>query len=677
MPAGMPYFAWIDPGEEAFLPEHLRWDEQVFSFNLGQDEGDPASLSITVRRPRNEAGNPIGLLGPARKIWCWFALDCGPDTIRFRGRLVGVPTSLFDDLVTLEFVARPIDLVAQKEALAETLRVLPYYDEVVIDPARRTDPEVVLEGYTKVWHYDRETHELTVSDEITGEDGLVEFDGVSEGGKILYEGLGLNLTSGPLARVDVRAVYTWTQQAKGSVDLTRYIVSNWPGVHPANAITSYTLSADSWPKPGTGIGDGWEVSDSTAIKGFTNEVRTTTRTLSAETRYGAESFFGASVTKSTLTETQSFPDVGAGSIFFPKIVTNYSSTASSPDEAAKGSSSASYSLSTSAAVLPLNYIIPMLHAGYTANRQCTEVVTFSLFADVQHVLSDPEDGEALLIELNSVNLSETIGEGTDAYIPIGDPARRSYVATERGNDSIKHAIGVGVAHLNQRSRVVEIPFAPKLSRMPEITLRKNVYLVEPRIGVALGKAIGYSVALDGNDGRINCEVRIGCTIGKGGSTSAVAGSPTYCSIDYVGSDYQQFTGRIIPIFNSSVGYQQPAANPNDDGLEFLSTLTAADVIDVGLVVENAAQAQRDHINAAYIYLGPGMYGGPQVGLVGVTEEMAQEQVKARAESINNALKEVQTKATFKLKSMSRQFSTDYEIQVTDLKIATGYDLEAV
>src|SRR5262245_32248551 len=158
MPAGYPYFAWIDPSETTFGSEHLRWDENVFSFTLSQEEGDPASLTIAVRKPYNASGNPIGLLGPGRKIWCWFALDCdGTNLIKFRGRLVGVPTSLFEDLVTLEFVARPIDVVTQKATLADSLRVLPFYDEAVIDPARRTDPDVVLEGYTAVWHYDRET----------------------------------------------------------------------------------------------------------------------------------------------------------------------------------------------------------------------------------------------------------------------------------------------------------------------------------------------------------------------------------------------------------------------------------------------------------------------------------------------------------------------------------------
>src|SRR4051794_25655709 len=148
MPAGLPYFAWVDASETTFQSDvHLRWDEAVFSFTLSQEEGDPASLTVQVRRPRNEAGDAIGLLGPGRKIWVWFALDCGPALIKFRGRLVGIPTSLFEDLVTLEFIAKPADLVAQKEALADTLRVLPYYDPVVLDKERRKDPDVVLEGY--------------------------------------------------------------------------------------------------------------------------------------------------------------------------------------------------------------------------------------------------------------------------------------------------------------------------------------------------------------------------------------------------------------------------------------------------------------------------------------------------------------------------------------------------
>jgi hypothetical protein len=675
MPAGLPYFAWVDADETTFEPEHMRWDESVFSFTLAQSEGDPATLTIVVRRPRNEAGNAIGLLGPGRKIWCWFALDCGPDLIRFRGRLVGVPTSLFEELVTLEFVARPIDLVAQKEALAETLRVLPYYDEVVIDPSRRDDPEVVLEGYTAIWHYDRETHVLTISDEVTGEDGIVEFDGVTESGKVLYDGLGLSLTSGPLARVDITAEYIWTQLAEGSVDLTNYLIRNWPGAG-RNYVASFSMTAEDWPKPGATIGEGWIVAESTAKAVYDNVVTSVTTGGSTTVIFPDTSWFGPSTQTVTLSETQAVANVSAGSLDFPEMVASYSFswqiTLAPPGTGdlilQQTGKSGSYTYSGVAAVLPMHLSVVTLRAGYTAKRQMTEVVSLSLLADVQHVLTDPEDGEALRIDdIKSVNLSEAIGEGTDAYVPIDDARRRSYIGTERGSRSIEHLIALARAHLMRRARVVEITFAPKLARMPEITLRKSAFLAEPRVGEALGKIIGYSVALNGSDGLIQCEVRIGCPIGRGGSVVEVAGAPTYCSTDYAGADYQQFTGRSI-LLDASVGYSPPNIEPNDDGINFLSAIAPEDVIETGLVVENPASVQAD-----YVWTHSGWPAGP---IEFMTAKEAQDSLAARSTSINNALKQVETRATFKLKSMTREFSTDYDLQVTDLKIPTGYDLEA-
>jgi len=646
MPAGLPYFAWIEASETTFGPEHMRWDESVFSFTLEQSEGDPANLTLVVRRPRNEAGNAIGLLGPGRKIWAWFAFDCGPALIKFRGRLVGIPTSIFEELVTLEFVARPFDVVAQKEALAETLRVLPYYDEVVLDPSRRNDPEVVLEGYTAIWHYDRETHVITISDELTGEDGLVEFDGASEDGKVLWDGLGLTLTSGPLARVDVHAEYTWTQQAQGSVDLTEYLIDNWPNEPEYSSpgeITSFTFKADNWPKNGTGIGNGWVVAEATSREVYSH----TPVTFAEEEELTINWWDGATTNvKHSITESRLTTDPPGSIVIYGAMTQDESKVTYATDgNGERYASSFTRTIAFESTLMPLHHVQPTLLAGYTAGRQCTELVSLTLVADVQPILTDPEDGEALrLDDIRSVNLSERIGAGTDAYVPIGDPRRRSYIATERGNRSVEHLIVLARAHLRKRARVVEITFAPKLARMPEITLRKNAFLVEPRVGEALGKIIGYSLALDGSDGRINCEVRIGCAIGRGGSAVASGGEPTYCTVDYTGADYQQFTGRIV-LFDSSVGYEPPNANPNDDGINFMSGLVAADVIDTGLVVENPAAVQRAEIAA---------------------DDRPAEEV----------LKDFETRATFKLKSMTRAFSTDYEIEVTDLKIPTGYDLEA-
>jgi len=651
MPAGLPYFAWIDATETVFGPEHLRWDESLFSFALGQEEGDPATLSILVRRPRNTAGDPIGLLGPGRKIWCWFALDCGPDLIRFRGRLVGVPSNMLEDLVRLEFVAKPIDLVVQKEALADTLRVLPYYDEAVIDPQRRDDPDVVLEGYTAIWHFDRETHVVTVSDEISGEDGTVSF--LCADGDVLYDGLGLNLSTGPLARVDVNAEYTWTQQANGTVDLTGYLLSHWPGV-TNGAIPS--LNAGDWPKHKAGLGDGWEVADATATDMASFATVTNTKQGSTTVEEG-----NGGSTKVQWTTTVSGVNTAGGAVVFEGggTVRRTYNVANDVDGDLNNSYSISASYSLTGSMVVLQYIKATLVAGYKAERQCTERVSFSLFADVQPILTDPEDGEALrLDDIRSVNLSS--GE---ELAPIIDPRRRSYIATERGNQSIEHLIALARAHLMKRARVVEIIFAPKLARMPEVTLRKNALLAEPRVGEATGKIIGYSVALDGSDGTIKCEVKIGCTIGNGGAIAAVEGDPTYCTIDYTGADYQVFTNRVVLFaLDTSVGYAPPVAAPNDDGLDFLSALRAEDVIEVGLTVEHGPAPDE---------------GVPPPSGVADSEEDAQSMIVASDAWIKRYIvPQYETRARFKLKSMTRAFETNYAIEVTDLKIPTGYDLEA-
>jgi hypothetical protein len=196
-------------------------------------------------------------------------------------------------------------------------------------------------------------------------------------------------------------------------------------------------------------------------------------------------------------------------------------------------------------------------------------------------------------------------------------------------------------------------------------------LAEPRVGHALGKIVGYSVALDGSDGRIKCEARIGCVIGRGGLAVATDGTASYCSISYTGFDYQQFVGRTILVgsfADSSVGYQPPSAAPNDDGINFMSALSAASVIERGLVVEFGAAEQATSLRDAV----PSTAGGA-VSRGGVGNK--QDITAARAEYFKNILKQYETRATFKLKSMTGAFSTDYVIQVTDLKIPTGYDLE--
>ena len=48
---------------------------------------------------------------------------------------------------------------------------------------------------------------------------------------------------------------------------------------------------------------------------------------------------------------------------------------------------------------------------------------------------------------------------------------------------------------------------------------------------------------------------------------------------------------------------------------------------------------------------------------------------ARAKAINDSLKAAPTKVEFKLKNMTKEFTSNYPITVSELKIPTGYNLE--
>jgi hypothetical protein len=132
----IPLLAWADPAETTFVEAtHAREDEDVFAFELSQSEGDFAQLTVTLRNPR------VGLLRADRKQWAWFSARMPGESVvpLFFGRLIGVPSNIFAELVTLDFVARPADFNARKAALAESLKELPYWDPIFIDEARRNE----------------------------------------------------------------------------------------------------------------------------------------------------------------------------------------------------------------------------------------------------------------------------------------------------------------------------------------------------------------------------------------------------------------------------------------------------------------------------------------------------------------------------------------------------------
>lgn len=168
----------------------------------------------------------------------------------FFGELIGVPDDLFAEHVTLKFLARSMNYIQWKQAVAETLRIPGNYDPVFLKDTERDDPDKILEGWSKLYHSDRCSLEVSASDVLVGEDGTVDFP--ESPASALYDSVKVKIGKAPLTNVQVRATVHWTQRTLGYV----------PG--PSVSVASYTGGsfADEWPKAGKGLGAGWSVETS-------------------------------------------------------------------------------------------------------------------------------------------------------------------------------------------------------------------------------------------------------------------------------------------------------------------------------------------------------------------------------------------------------------------------------
>jgi hypothetical protein len=548
------FFAWVDPEEFTFGVEHHREDMQIIQFSLQHRENDFATLSVVVRNVM------AGLLNPGRKQHAWFAFDFGGATgvqPLFFGRVIGVPDGIAQTRQQFTFRARPDDYKDLKADLAETLKVAPYWDPVWIDAGSLDDPDVVLQARTQSWHVDRITHEMTVSDNILGEDGTLEFDGDA----ILNGSVNVTYSGPAVSSVRVKATIRYTQSAVGTVDISPNLIEAFRlvGTEQPFMISSYTGDGlvNSWPLPGENIGGGWSVADSDIDDGQN-------RWVSLEN----------------------------------KIANRIAAWASTYWSASIGASMGSQV----AAQFDLWVMKPLLVAGYEARRSRTELIDFTLRADVQAMLTDPGDDDAITIQLSSNEVSEPIDTGdTDGpEIPLDDMRRRSYIITDRGQRSLEYLIARARAELLDHARVASVSFSCRFDNILDLSCRKDAVVNDPMIpgGQAVGKIIGYSASGDGETGQFTCSIEIGCTVGQGGAVTATAGTPTHVEEGHYEPDYQMYEGNSILLAPGDVTYDEYRdIEQNDDGINFFN-VHPLDVLE-SIIVTNGPAQQRTVMDTHY------------------------------------------------------------------------------
>src|SRR5262245_53127215 len=265
------YLAWVAEGTAFNAAAHATTStkifdgtdglEIVFDLQLSHSEGDFPSLVAELINPR------VGLLSAGRNQWIWLSADDGAGAVAlFHGRIVGIPKNLADEVVEVEFLARPPDYIEQRGALAQMLRVLPYFDPLWLQDSL-DDPDTVLETYTARWHIDRVSLDVTTSDIIAGEAGTIEIDESQH----LYDEIEVGYAETPLRRVSIAATVNWHQTGTGEVDLTRRLVSAFQAAgspYPSPLIASLTGQGlfDDWPAALDEINSGWTFAASSTIE---------------------------------------------------------------------------------------------------------------------------------------------------------------------------------------------------------------------------------------------------------------------------------------------------------------------------------------------------------------------------------------------------------------------------
>lgn len=545
------YFAWVDASETAFTQAHAREDEAIVGFEVSHAEGDFPSLTLDLRNPR------IGLLNPGRKRWAWLSWDgdsassAGAEALFF-GRLVGVPADIQENIVRLTFIGRPADYDAQKRTLAAALKARPYWDPVWIDPARRDDPDVVLEARPQLWHVNRLTHAVTTSDILAGEDGTVSF-GTAD---MIHDSMNISYGEAPLRRVSVSADVLWTQQANGTVDITDELVDAFAdaGTTEPGMISSYTGQGlgDDWPEDDADIGGGWQVGPVTLTQADGTILPAAYKTITVK--------YDNVPTSGLLTATSTVIKVR-----FPRW-----------------------------------RFLPYFPVDYEAARSRTETLNFELQADVQAMISDESETEVLQLAFSSSEVSELIdGENSNATMPIEDLRRAQYFTTDRGQQSIEYLVSVARTRLLTRARTVQIEFETSFARAADLSCRLSASITDPRIpgGSASGKIIGYGFSCDGDTGTLTGSVRVGCSIGEGNSVAALAGNPVYVVDGVLEDGIQQRDGQTVMPIAGAVTYQTLLDGPADDGVDFFN-MTPGNVIE-SFVVNNGVAVQAAALNQSF------------------------------------------------------------------------------
>ena len=430
------------------------------------------------------------------------------------GRMTAAPADLGGDTVTLEFTCVPDDEDEVLRAEADTWRVGEVeeaemlsaaairYDPLFYPRDAEDDPMNVLAATTKLWRWHRATNQLDTADmaaatpvHVIGGDGI-------EGS------LRVSLLDPPKAKMKLRLVASWTQEARGR--------QMW-ALSGQTKTYSFDDFIGAWPSAGTPIGTntGWTIADP----------------------------------RITLVEDDLILD--------PFDV--------SPADFANGDEA----VTACQLLLGAKTVYWQMRLGYEYSQQREELLDIEMSAGIQPVLGDDRQEQVDVIQLAPLNLDSQTDDWTaenpvtldPAEYVVGDErqangkvwrclaahtagttfqaydlatstlrweqiakksampsatAGRFFDGGARGERAIRHGIGRMARIMTERAHCIEVSFDTTWSKGKAMRAGDLCSITHPHIGTAVGFVTDLRLVFDGS---FRAEVTMVVPPGEGGATA--------------------------------------------------------------------------------------------------------------------------------------------------------------
>lgn len=456
---GQIYFAAVDlPAASYDDAIHSVEDETLLRLKISQSEGEFATAEVEIENPGE------GLLSPTRKKRCFISIEnpSGSPKLIFAGRLVGYPTDVTQETVTLQYVAQPDDWEVLQQALVDSLKVAPYYNELFVAPDKRNDPAEVLAGRTALLYWDRVDNTVAISD-------IVEDGTLYDRGQIpFFDSIQVDIGDPPVSQVQVNIETQWNQSAVGVVDAATAIKAEFsgPAGNQINTLTPYSFE-DAWN--GLSLPAGYSIRESR---------------LSAT----ANSFGLVQADLAT-----SFVEVNASD--FPT---------------ASGGTAGQRQLQ-----VPRIFYEADLTLDAVYQQKRTETAEINITALTQEIALKSNEVKQVFLRIQNPTEED---QGA-----ILDPKKPSFfwdipgvTLTTDGREAIEHGLARGRAIVTKAARIVETTFEDDLRDVIDLTVNDTVRFEDSRFpgGFIRGKVVSYAFSVDVGRG-YGAEITIASMIGTG------------------------------------------------------------------------------------------------------------------------------------------------------------------